>query len=76
MRDQRICATERETMPRRRALRDLGNLPVHLGERHQAAAAARNSGCISSHACRTPRGRYSSGHSSISVLRSRYDDKS
>ena len=75
--DQRVTAAQGEPVRGGGAKRDGGYLAVELADRHQAAlrgaaAAARRAECLSSHACRTPLGRYRSGQRAISVSPSRW----
>ena len=55
--DQGIAAAEGKPVPGGGPQRDGGHVMVQRAERHQAAAAARSTGCCSSHAWRTPLGR-------------------
>ena len=74
--DQGVAAAEGESVRSGGVQRDGGYLAVEFADRHQAAlrgaaAAARRTGCLSSHACRTPLGRYRSGQRATSVSPSR-----
>ncbi len=63
VRDEGVTAAEGKAVPGRRAQGDAGDLAVQVADLHQAAAsrAARSAGWRSSHARRSPLGRYSSG---------------